>query len=331
MAPTVTVPRKPRKLVPKLSNNDDVHLIYKIEGKPNQINIFELGRLLDSVGNIISETNLIVKQPDAGDLTIEVKPFRTGSFIMDFVMRIQKNPEYLFIASQMEMTKQIQDALEYLGLIRKLKGKGASLIALLKNLKNGKPTKVQQKGPDLFEYSGTNGSVTAVSMQVHTLYNSGVINNYIFPALGKPLEQQGVKGIKTFLMGAEADTGIELACDDADALRAYAKPETAGSISETLENTTVQMLHPKSGNYGEQSGTWTFRVAGTQRNIKATITHKDFLAQYTSGVIRFYTEDLIKARVHEIQTINGTTEKVVNEIIEVLEYRPGHPSTRPQS
>jgi hypothetical protein len=54
-------------------------------------------------------------------------------------------------------------------------------------------------------------------------------------------------------------------------------------------------------------------VAGTQRNIKATITHKEFLAQYTNGVIRFYTGDLIKARVHETQTIDGTGERVVKK------------------
>jgi hypothetical protein len=97
---------------------------------------------------------------------------------------------------------------------------------------------------------------------------------------------------------------------------------------EKLENTTIQMLRPKSGNYGEQSGTWTFRVAGTQRSIKATIKHKEFLAKYTSGIIRFYTGDLLKVKVHETQTIDASGEKVTNEIIEVIEYRPGHPSNR---
>lgn len=324
----VTVPAKPRKRTPKADDSGDIHLIYKIEGKPNELDVFELGRMLDSIGNVISETNRTIKKADAGELGIKVKPFQAGSFIMALVMHVQNNPEYLFLASQADNIKQIKEALKYLGLIKEIKEKGSSLIQLLRNLKNGKPTKVEQKGSGSFEYHAADGSVTPVSMQVHNLYNNGVINNYIYPGFGRPLENEGVQGITTYLEGAEAATGVKLAKDDAASLRAYSKPDDTPIVSETLENTTVQMLHPKSGNYGEQSGTWTFRVAGTQRSIKATIKHQDFLAKYTSGIIRFYTGDLIKARVHETQTIDGTGERVVNEIVEVIEYRPGHPSTR---
>jgi len=322
------VPHTPRKRAPKLEDNGDVHLIYKIQGKPNEVDVFELGRVLDSIGNVISETNRLIKKPDTGDLAIKVKPFQTGSFIMDFVMHVQQNPQYLFLATQTETVQQVKDALECLGVIKKVKDQGASLIELLKRLKDGKPAKVEQKGPDRFEYHAADGSVTSVGSQVHTLYNNGTINNFVFPAFGKPLEGEGVEGIITFLKGAQAATGVKLVKDDAAYLRAYAEPTALATPPEKLENTTIQMLRPKSGNYGEQSGTWTFRVAGTQRSIKATIKHKEFLAKYTSGIIRFYTGDLLKVKVHETQTIDASGEKVTNEIIEVIEYRPGHPSNR---
>jgi len=324
-------PPAKRKRIPRVIDNGDVHLIYKIEGKPNEVDVFELGRMLDSIGHVISETNRIIRKPDAGDLAIKVKPFQTGSFIMDFVMHVHQNPQYLFLASQGETIKQVKDALECLGVIKKIKHHGTSLIELVKKLKDGKPAKIEQKGPDNFEYHGADGSVTPVGSQVHTLYNNGTINNYFFPAFGKPLEGDGVEGISTFLKGAQATTGVKLVKDDAASLRAYSEPVDTPIRPEKLENTTVQLLRPKSGNYGEQSGTWTFRVAGTQRNIKATIKHKEFLAQYTSGVIRFYSGDLLKAKVHETQTIDATGEKVTNEIIEVIEYRPGHPSSRGSS
>jgi hypothetical protein len=122
----------PRKRAPKVGDNGDVHLIYKIQGKPNEVDVFELGRVLDSIGNVISETNRLIKKPDTGDLAIKVKPFQTGSFVMDFVMHVQQNPEYLFLASQVETAKQVKEALECLGVIKKVKDQGASLIDLLR-------------------------------------------------------------------------------------------------------------------------------------------------------------------------------------------------------
>ena len=58
------VPQTPRKRVPKVEDNGDVHLIYKIQGKANEVDVFELGRVLDSIGNVISETNRLLKKPD---------------------------------------------------------------------------------------------------------------------------------------------------------------------------------------------------------------------------------------------------------------------------
>src|SRR5260370_69546 len=60
----VIEPPARRKRTPKVIHNGDVHLIYKIEGKPNEVDVFELGRMLDSIGNVISETNRIIRKPD---------------------------------------------------------------------------------------------------------------------------------------------------------------------------------------------------------------------------------------------------------------------------
>jgi hypothetical protein len=111
-------------------------------------------------------------------------------------------------------------------------------------------------------------------------------------------------------------------------VKAYSQPELQEGKAEVIDNTTTYMLHPKSGNYGETTGKWTFRIAGTQRTLKAKITDQKFLEGYTNGVIRFYAQDLLRSKVHERQTIDGPKIKVENEIIEVIEYRPAHPSQR---
>jgi hypothetical protein len=221
------------------------------------------------------------------------------------------------------LIKQAKDILENIGLIKKAGEYGASLLDLLRRLKNGKPDKVEKKG-DSFEYRAQDGSIIPVSAPVNNLYNNGVVNNFILN-IAAPAERTDVTAVKTFLKRMEQATGVQITKGDVPAIRAYVEPPVSEE-PEVEENTTVQLLHPKSGNYGGTKGQWTFTMAGTSGTIKAKITDQAFLAQYTDGIIRFYAQDLLRARVHKKQTIEGTKVKVKNEIIEVLEYRPAHPS-----
>jgi hypothetical protein len=61
---------------------------------------------------------------------------------------------------------------------------------------------------------------------------------------------------------------------------------------------------------------WTFKIAGTSRPLRAKITDKKFLANYTNGVIRFCAQDLLTAKVYEKQTLDGSKVKAQNKIIE---------------
>jgi len=199
-------------------------------------------------------------------------------------------------------------------------------LELLRRLRNGKPEKVEKRG-ERYEYIADDGGEIEVSAPVHNLYNSGVVNNYIFN-IAAPAERRDVEGIRTYIRGEEQTTSVEISKEDVPAIKAYSEPDLLEGKGEVLEQTNVYMLHPKSGNYGETTGQWTFRIAGAGRTIKAKIKDQKFLGDYTSGTIRFYAQDLLKARVHEKQIIEGSKVKAHNEIIEVLEYRPAHPAER---
>src|ERR1700674_5465438 len=87
---------------------DDLHLIYKIEGRPQEVDIFELSRALESLGKVIQEGNRILYPEN--DLTLKVSPFEPGSFIMDIAMHVQQNPEsgglFALLVTQPELLKQ---------------------------------------------------------------------------------------------------------------------------------------------------------------------------------------------------------------------------------
>jgi hypothetical protein len=306
---------------------DDLHLIYKIEGPPHEVDIFELSRVLESLGEVLKEGHRVL-HPET-QLALKVQPFQPGSFIMDIGLQVQQNVQdpsiVALILTRPDFLKQAKDVLECLGLIQKAGDWGASLLELLRKLKNGKPESVEKQG-DIFNYKAEDGGIIPVSAPVNTLYNNGTVNNFIFN-IAAPAERPDVVGVKTFLKNMEETTGVQITCEDVPAIRAYVEPPL-GPGPEVLENTSVYVLNPKSGNYGETKGQWTFKIAGTTRQIKAKITDRAFLAKYTNRVIRCYAQDQLKARVHEKQTVDGAKVKVQNEIVDVIHYREAHPSER---
>jgi hypothetical protein len=312
--------------VAETGGGDDLHLIYKIEGQPHEVDIFELSRVLESLGQVLQEGNRIVHDQQRMDLEIKVKPFEPGSFIVDLGLHLQQNAAYLAFLGSPEMLAHLKEVLEYIGLIKKTREVGASLLELLRRLRNGKPEKVE-KTPRTYEYHATDGGVITVSPAVHNLYNSGTVNNFIFN-IAAPAERPEVAGIKTYIKDAEELTGVTINRADAAAIKAYHEPPVLLAAPEVLESTTIHMLHPKSGNYGGTTGQWIFKVAGTSQTLKAKITDIAFLSQYTNGIIRFYAADLLKARVKSEQRVEGSKVRTKNEITEVLEYRPAPPSER---
>jgi len=98
----------------------EVHLMYKIEGQPNEVPVFELARTLEAMGNIIQESDQVLN-PDRHQVVVRVKPFQEGSFLMDLVLSVQNNPLVLFFITQPEAIERIKKVLEYVGSSRRVK------------------------------------------------------------------------------------------------------------------------------------------------------------------------------------------------------------------
>jgi hypothetical protein len=179
-----------------------------------------------------------------------VSPFEPGSFIMDIALHLQHSAEHggtLFaaLATQPEMIKQAKQILETLGLIKKAGEYGASLLELLRKLKSGKPENVEKRG-DLFEYKAEGGGLISVSAPVHDLYNSGVVNNYIFN-IAAPADRPDVSGVKTFLKNMEETTGVQITKGDVPAIRAFVEPPVSDGQPEVIENSATYMVPPPRG------------------------------------------------------------------------------------
>jgi len=195
-----------------------------------------------------------------------------------------------------------------------------TVLDVVRFLKEGKPTRIEQIDPEKVRYENNDGELMVVNINIHKMVVNGNIQNNLYNAVGRPLERPGITGLKTFIPN-EPNCITETSKDDVAAIRAFSQPKISPPAEEVIENTTTAFLHPKSGTYGETTGEWTFRIAGTKRTLKAKITDQEFLAKYENGLIRFCQNDLLKVQLLERQTIHGTTGHVKNEITKIYEYR----------
>jgi hypothetical protein len=314
-------PEAPPDVPQRTDEVGEVHLIYQIEGKQNDVPAFELSRTLEALGNVIQETDSLVYD-DVHELSVKVRPFQEGSFIMDLVLSVVNNPTALFFLNQPEAIARIKQVLEYLGLIKKSKEIIVSLVELLQFLKNGKPAKVEPTGPDTFNYYNQEGQVMPVNQPIHNLINNGTIQQFIFPAVAAPLQRESVEAVRT-LLANQPQTEVRLLKEGLPAIKAYSDPVAEPPKEEIIENTTTEFLNPKTGTYGDTEGTWTFTQAGSNKNpFRARITDEKFLGRYGRGAIRFYHDDVLKARVKREQRLKNGKSKTTSEIVEVLDYKP---------
>jgi hypothetical protein len=299
----------------------EVHLVYEIEGQPNEVPVFELSRTLEALGNVIQEGDEVLN-PDRHQLVVKVKPFQEGSFVMDLVLSVQNNPTVLFFLTHPEAIERIKKVLEFLGLIKKSGEAIRTVLEVIEFLKTGKPKKVEPAGPDMFNYVNQEDQVMPVTQQVHTLINNGVIQQYLYPAVGGALERERVEAVQTALKGLEPATGVRITKEKAPALKAFSEPEPEPPVEELLVNITTELLHPKSGTYGEIEGTWVFTRAGSSKNpFRASIVDDKFLSKFGRGSVRFYRDDLLKVRLRSEQHFKNGKSKTKTELIEVLDYK----------
>lgn len=296
----------------------EVHLIYKIEGEPDDIPVFELARTLEALGSVIQESDRLINEQHT--LLIKVKPFQEGSFLMDLVVSVQNNPQILFFLSQPEAIARIKQVFEYIGLVKKGHEAVNTVMDVIRHLKNGTAQKVEPKGNDQYSYVNNNGQEMTVNGKVHAIYNNYTIQNNYYQAVGSPLQRPGVEGLSTYLKDEKAETLQYLPKAETPAIEAYSAPEETEQKSEVIENSTIEMLNPQAGTYGEPEGMWTFNRAGTSTKLKATITDKTFLAKFERGSVRFFRNDLLKVKLKHEQTVKGSKVKNKYEIVEVIDY-----------
>jgi hypothetical protein len=163
----------PPETLERTEQAGEVHLIYKIEGRRNEVPLFDLARTLQSVGTVIQEANRIAGAAPH-DVVVNVRPFEEGSFFMDLMLSVQNNPAVIFFLTNPEACHQIKKLLEYIGLIKKGKEVIQTVRDVVDFLQGKKPEKVERNSNGTVTFTGPNGTQLNVPGTVgNLLHQSG--------------------------------------------------------------------------------------------------------------------------------------------------------------
>jgi hypothetical protein len=301
-----------------------LNLIYKLNGDfENGIDVFELSPTLLAVGQIILESQKTLL-PEREPVSINVKPFKNGSFEIEIVMFAKSNLQQILTLIRSQTGKDIADVLQYIGLISVAAsatvGAPVTLFKLIKWL-NGKPKSIEKTTSGDYKYIDDSGNNISVPLEVHALYQNVNIQQTIYNGIAKPLENKQVENIECFIKNIEATKTI-IEKDIIEPLRIYSLGEIP-SPEKIIENSNLRKIwvHPRRGSWEGESNSWSFRIAGNDEILKIdSISDTHFLEQIKSGQIRLAHTDRLLIEVNEKQKLQGKKESTTREIIKILEY-----------
>lgn len=301
-------------------NPKPVNFIYQLEGDIQGVDLKDLSPILLSLGELIQEANAIIN-PGGRELSIKVKPFQKGSFLVEMLAFAQTNAQQLIDLVSNENTRSVKEVLEWIGIIV---GGTGGLIYAIKWLK-GKPKSIQRADEGEYIFINQNDESKTFSSITYALFSNTKIQANIFNVFGKPNKIEGVTGISTLLKEEEKTTSqVEITYNETKYFSQYEHPYEVHDSEETVNETEmIVFLNPQRGSYQGDKGPYTFVVASSNDALsRVSITDEDFKQKLISGEIRLHVKDLIKARISIKQKHrNGEIQSPSYEIVEVLDYQ----------
>ena len=301
-----------------------MNLVYELYGEVGEgIDVFDLAPLLLSIGEILQEGNKTLF-PRGKELSVNIKPFREGSFIIDVALLHKDLLQAAldFVLNPSNDVENIKALLKALGIIG---GEGIGLFQLVKFLKGKLPSLMELKDGKfiLFNYERTQ---ITIDESVHKLYTNPIIGKEI-NRVGQIIEKDNIREVESYIKGEEQKT--KMVKEDAKYFKEYI-PGNSIEKEQIVENESVIVLNPKRGSYEGESNAWSFRKGGSRDEvINATIKDADFLTKIKEGKIRPAHTDLLKVRILAKQKIVGTeVVSVTYDILKIEEYTKSPEQTK---
>lgn len=295
-----------------------VNFVYALEGDVDHVDVFALAPTLLALGKLVQDSSRQLN-PMGEDLAVNVRPFRSGSFIVDVTLFVKQLDAQQLLAAGVVAAPTIIATLKAIGLVADVK---ESVVGVLRKLRGRRP-KVEEVRPGEYRYT-VEGDSISVSGNVHQLIQNQTVVNNVQQVYLVPFADPRVTAVKSYLDGEQQSaTEVRVTKEEAATL---APPSDAGRPQEmTTTNVSTLLLSPKRGSFDGDGSNWSFRCGG-RGIIKATIRDGDFLKRVANGEIRPHSSDVLRAEVEEHQRVQDGKIQSTFDVLRVVDYVPGRPS-----
>jgi hypothetical protein len=305
--------------------DNHLNFVYQLDGDVKEVDVFKLAPTLLSLGQLIQDSNRALNPDSSREISVNVKPFRAGSFIVDLTIFPDSQLRQLLDFLHPHSIEQLKGLLESIGLIAT--GMGATVVGAVKTIRflKGKPKSVEEIKPGEFRFTAVDGRSITVDRSTHTLLNNSSVTQNIYKIYVDPLESQSsITDVKTYLKENESNA-VKVDRSEIPILREFTNPSpNPGEVKETVKETVHKdvFLNPKRGAFGDDPKDWSFYRGDDV--ITATVKDKEFLTKYARGEVRLNHTDLLTVDLLEKQKVKGTlVQKPVYEILKVTKYDQG--------
>lgn len=294
-------------------------VVYRIsaDASVDGISAYEVANAMCAFADLVNEA-IREAEGDKGRLDVNVRPFKQGSFVTEFVLTYAADMVTLF--SSPEATA-LANTLSILGFGERAKESLSSVVRRVK----GRIDNFTENADGTFSYgSGENQAV--VDEKTHRVIQSPRIAKAFKTVAVGPLLHFGDSNI-TITIGQDDAGGHRQVFDEGDisTLETYEKTAVEGPPEEEAEEVVSQMsnvvLFPHSGPYDGSDRRYSFKM---DESIITNVQMLDtaFRAKLDNGEIRLMGKDRLIANMEKTQSIRSDGKVHASyAITKVVDYR----------
>ena len=308
-------------------------VVYRICGVDPETGVGaqELAKVLSSFSGLVRETVTVLGCQD--EVSIKVRPFREGSFIVEFATEVASGLLGFLSSSEGGALSTGLAILGFLG------GGSATLPAIVRKVR-GRVDRFSDNGDGSYTYGSGDDAVTVDEDTHRVVQSQKVAEQYTTAAMGPIVGSINAQSVQIYVGDPHtppaAGYPATFTQEDGEPLATYRKVATGNSdmLDEvTSEKTSFEMhgviLHPASGSYDGAERGYTFTTgdgADATTYRKVAIADEEFRERLERAEVRLFAKDTLRVDMTAVQRVSKmgavTWAYTIDKVHSYEPYRP---------
>lgn len=286
-----------------------------------EVNAREIGSIIYSFADVVQEAMKELGHDE--QVTVNVKPFTEGSFLMEFVVNYGGALVSLFSGQE---ANALVNVMAILGFV---KNTAQSLPSIIRKTK-GRVNDFIENQDGTYTYDPQGEAITVDSDTHRIIQSRSVAKSYFNISVGPVVNIDNSVNItvqdKASFVAGNHNQGAHFTAVDIPNYEEYERTVDTEPEDEEADGVfTIDkaVLNPLSGSYGGSEKGYKFRLSNNKMISGVEILDETLLEQLSDGSIRFASHDTLIAKVSYEKHIEDEKEKISKwKLVELYDYIP---------